>query len=60
MFSDRAQRKLFNDIIAPPAVIPVIVPPSHHVLVVWSRADLKPLDVLIGTKEEGVISRCVV
>lgn len=41
-------------------VLPVIVPPSHHVLVVGSGANLEPLDVLIGTKEEGVVARCVV
>lgn len=43
-----------------PAFLPVIVPPSHHVLIVGSGANLEPLDVLIGTKEEGVIARCVV
>lgn len=43
-----------------PAVLPVIVPPSHHVLVVGSGANLEPLDVFIGTKEEGVVAWCVV
>ncbi len=42
------------------AVLPVIVPPSHHELVVGSGANLEPLDVLIGTKEEGVVAWRVV
>lgn len=40
--------------------IPVVVPPSHHVLIVRGRGDLKPLDVFIGAKKERVVSRCVV
>ncbi len=42
------------------AVLPVIVPPSHHELVVGSGANLEPLDVLIGTKEEGIVAWRVV
>lgn len=41
-------------------VLPVIVPPSHHELIAGSGANLEPLDVLIGTKEEGVVAWCVV
>lgn len=40
--------------------IPVVVPPPHHVLIVGSGGDLKPLDVFIGAKKEGVVPRCVV
>lgn len=40
--------------------IPVVVPPPHHVLIVGCGRDLKPLDVFIGAKKEGVVSRCVV
>lgn len=39
---------------------PVVVPPSHHVLVGGGGRDLKPLDVFIGAKKEGVVPRCVV
>lgn len=41
-------------------VIPVVVPPPHHVLIVGGGGDLKPLDVFIGAKKEGVVPRCVV
>lgn len=40
--------------------IPVVVPPPHHVLIVGGGRDLKPLDVFIGAKKEGIIPRCVV
>lgn len=39
---------------------PVVVPPSHHVLIVGSGRDLEPLDVFIGAKEQGVVSGGVV
>lgn len=42
------------------ADVPVVVPPSHHVLIVGSGGDLEPLDVFIGAKEQGVVSRGVV
>lgn len=42
------------------ASVPVVVPPAHHVLIVGCGGDLKPLDVLIGAKKQGVIPRCVV
>lgn len=40
--------------------VPVVVPPSHHVLIVGGGGDLEPLDVFIGAKEQGVVSRGVV
>lgn len=42
------------------ASVPVVVPPAHHVLIVGCGGDLKPLDVFIGAKKQGVIPRCVV
>lgn len=42
------------------ASVPVVVPPAHHVLIVGGGGDLKPLDVFIGAKKQGVIPRCVV
>lgn len=41
-------------------VAPVVVPPSHHVLIVGSGRDLEPLDVFIGAKEQRVVSGGVV
>lgn len=40
--------------------LPVVVPPSHHVLIVGGGRDLKPLDVFIGAEKERVVSRCVI
>lgn len=42
------------------AILPVVVPPSHHVLIVGSWGDLEPLDVFTSAKKKGVIPRCVV
>lgn len=39
---------------------PVVVSPTHHVLIGGRGGDFKPLDVFIGTKKEGVVSRSVV
>lgn len=40
--------------------IPVVVPPTHHVLIVGRGGDLEPLDDFIGAKKQGVVPRCVV
>lgn len=40
--------------------IPVVVSPTHHVLIVGCRGDLKPLDDFIGAKKQGVVPRCVI
>lgn len=41
-------------------LIPVVVPPTHHVLIVGCGGDLEPLDNFIGAKKQGVVPRCVV
>lgn len=39
---------------------PVVVSPTHHVLIGGCGGDFKPLDVFIGAKKEGVVSGSVV